>query len=137
MNWSKPMSEITLNVANVGVDGGMLVRLDDVKGIFQSQAKRIAELEKDIAFLQSCINSGETATKADRPSEKNKLKVGERIAELENELERRDNSTIQLMAAKLALLHEPDVLTGWYRMDISKNGWSVWTPIHRTGDEGE
>ena len=31
-------------------------------------AKRIAEIEKDIAFLQSCVNSGETASKADRPS---------------------------------------------------------------------
>jgi hypothetical protein len=33
---------------------------------------RIAELEKDIAFLQSCVNSRETATKADRPSERAK-----------------------------------------------------------------
>jgi cell division protein FtsB len=41
------------------------------------QEKRIAELEKDIAFLQSCVNSGETATKADRPSERAKaLKAG-------------------------------------------------------------
>ena len=32
------------------------------------QAEVIAELEKDIAFLQSCVNSGETAAKADRPS---------------------------------------------------------------------
>ena len=35
--------------------------------------KRIAELEKDIAFVQSCVNSGETAAKADRPS--NQLKA--------------------------------------------------------------
>ena len=34
--------------------------------------KRIAELEKDMAFLQSCVNSGETATKADRPSSRAK-----------------------------------------------------------------
>ena len=34
--------------------------------------ERIAELEKDIAFLQSCVNSGETASKADRPSKQAK-----------------------------------------------------------------
>jgi glycyl-tRNA synthetase alpha subunit len=42
------------------------------------QAEQIAELEKDLAFLQSCVNSGENATKADRPSNQAKaLKVGE------------------------------------------------------------
>tara|TARA_R110000744_G_scaffold337928_1_gene443085 strand:- start:278 stop:721 length:444 start_codon:yes stop_codon:yes gene_type:complete len=41
------MTEIKLNVAGVGNDGGMLVRLDDVKSIFQSQQERIAELEKE------------------------------------------------------------------------------------------
>jgi hypothetical protein len=27
---------------------------------------RIVELEKDVAFLQSCVNTGETATEGDR-----------------------------------------------------------------------
>ena len=44
------MKEITLNVAGVGNDGGMLVRLDDVKDMFQSQAKRIAELERALRW---------------------------------------------------------------------------------------
>ena len=38
--------------------------------------KKNAELEKDIGFLQSCVNSGETATKSDRPSEQAKQLKG-------------------------------------------------------------
>ena len=58
--------------------------LDSTKGhLTQCEAalvereKRITELEKDIAFLQSCVNSGETTTKADRPSERAKMEQGE------------------------------------------------------------
>jgi hypothetical protein len=49
--------------------------LSDVMRIVDSEMllrKRNAELEKDIAFLQSCVNSGEAATKSDRPSERAK-----------------------------------------------------------------
>ena len=45
------MIEIKLNVAGVGNDGGMLVRLDDVKPIFQSQQERIAELEDLVQMI--------------------------------------------------------------------------------------
>ena len=31
-----------------------------------------SELAKDVAFLQSCVNSGETAKPSDRPSQRNK-----------------------------------------------------------------
>jgi hypothetical protein len=49
---------------------GVLIELE-------SANQKIAELEKDIAFLQSCVNSGETASKADRPSNQAKaLKEG-------------------------------------------------------------
>ena len=41
------MKELTLNVAGVGSDSSMLVRIDDVRPIFQSQLERIAELEKE------------------------------------------------------------------------------------------
>jgi hypothetical protein len=34
------------------------------------QADKIAELQKDISFLQSCVNSGEYAEVKDRPSNK-------------------------------------------------------------------
>ena len=34
------------------------------------QADKIAELQKDISFLQSCVNSGEYAQVKDRPSNK-------------------------------------------------------------------
>ena len=34
--------------------------------------KTLVEFEKDIAFLQSCVNSGEAATPQDRPSERAK-----------------------------------------------------------------
>ena len=43
------MNEIKLNVAGAGNDGGMLVRLDDVKSMFQSQQERIAELEAEVS----------------------------------------------------------------------------------------
>ena len=39
--------------------------------------KKNTELEKDIGFLQSCVNSGETATKSDRPSEQAKQLKGQ------------------------------------------------------------
>ena len=40
----------------------------------EQQKEAIAELEKDIAFLQCCINSGETAKVSDRPSQRAKYK---------------------------------------------------------------
>jgi hypothetical protein len=43
--------------------------MNDYIKMLKSARERIAELEKDVAFLQSCANSGEAAAKADRPSE--------------------------------------------------------------------
>jgi len=40
--------------------------------------KKIAELENETAFLQSCLNSGETATKEDRPSSKTTAQLSAR-----------------------------------------------------------
>ena len=37
---------------------------------YEEQQRRIAELEQDVAFLQSCVNSGETAKPSDRPSQR-------------------------------------------------------------------
>jgi hypothetical protein len=59
----------------------------------------------------------------------NEILWKERIAELEKENEALKNPVIQLVASKLALLNEPDVLTGNYRMQIMDGSWQVWTPI--------
>ena len=54
-----------------------LNRKSHLEGARLTLVARIAKLKKDIAFLQSCVNSGETATKADRPSERSKaIKAG-------------------------------------------------------------
>jgi hypothetical protein len=47
-------------------------RVAGLEGEIVIKDKRIAELEKDISFLQSCVNSGEYAEVKDRPSNKAK-----------------------------------------------------------------
>ena len=74
------MTEIKLNVAGVGNDGGMLVRLDDVKSVFQSQQERIAELER-VLFKQS-QESKEAVLRAIEII----LEKDAKIAELENKV---------------------------------------------------
>ena len=49
--------------------------LADITELVELRKKNV-ELEKDIGFLQSCVNSGETATKSDRPSERAKQLKG-------------------------------------------------------------
>jgi hypothetical protein len=48
-------------------------QLNAMNLLMDEKRERISNLERDTAFLQSCVNSGETATKADRPSEKVKI----------------------------------------------------------------
>ena len=40
--------------------------------LMEKAADRLDDLEKDIAFLQSCVNSGEKAEVSDRPSNRDK-----------------------------------------------------------------
>jgi hypothetical protein len=49
-----------------------IARIVEIEHANEGLGFEIIELEKDIAFLQSCVNSGETATKADRPSKQAK-----------------------------------------------------------------
>jgi uncharacterized coiled-coil DUF342 family protein len=56
-------------------------KIETLNAYVSNMSDKITELEKDIAFLQSCVNSGETATKADRPSERAKaLKEGKEMS---------------------------------------------------------
>jgi hypothetical protein len=52
-----------------------------------------------------------------------------RIAELQGELQSLKKPILQMVVSKFVLLNEPNVLTGYYRMQIMDDSWQVWTPI--------
>ena len=78
--------------------------------------RRIAELEKEVITQK-------------RPAFKTSDIQLARIAELEKERDALKIPVVQLVAKNLALLREPNVLTGMYRMQLRDGYWSVWEPI--------
>ena len=53
----------------------------------------------------------------------------ERIAELEKEQGALKTPILQIVAKKLDLLREPNVLTGMYRTQLRDGYWEAWEPI--------
>lgn len=101
-----------------------------------AQDKRIAELEKDIAFLQSCVNSGETATLQDRPSERAKQLNGGDFQSLAD-LKKLNAMSLEQLKEKLKAIddrceHWKSCADGSYEMALEMDGyWPVHDEISR------
>jgi hypothetical protein len=57
------------------------------------------------------------------------IEYSNKIAELQKERDALKIPILQIVAEKLVLLQEPNVLTGAYRMQLRDGYWAVWEPI--------
>jgi len=60
-----------------------------------------------------------------------------RVAELEKECAALKKPILQLLAEKIVLLNEPNVLTGMYRMQLRDGYWAGWESIEALKEQGK
>ena len=102
--------------------------------VLQAEAAKVAELENIIRGRDELIENAVANRIVELEKENASLdaqnkRVCSEIAELEKELDALKIPILQIVAKKLVLLHEPNVLTGMYRMQLRDGYWAVWEPI--------